>query len=322
MPSDPQVVSQFFTAKQTQLICDPNGGWAPPNFTDNAQWAYASPNSITVPSDATTYYQVGNRIRLKQGGAYLYFYIINVAPTLLTITSGAGTVLANAPITDYEVSGYDNPTGFPSDAGWDPPSSTETAIWTYSSATNITVSSDATTYYQIGAKIRLKQGGAYKYFYIVGVSSTSLQIDAGSVYTLANAAITDYEVSFASSPVGFPDGFLYATVPGGFSSTSTLFGFYFLIGGTCFASVSVSGTSNTTGFSMTMPLLSVNNPVTGLATALHAPVVDNGSIQSIPGRAVLNFNSNMLFFFKDCATSGWTASGTKSINCNIIYQIA
>ena len=83
-------------------------GWQDANET----WTYASATTITVPSDATTKYQKGDKIRLKQGGAYKYFYIVTVAATLLTVTGGTDYTVANAAITDNYYS-HENPIGFP-----------------------------------------------------------------------------------------------------------------------------------------------------------------------------------------------------------------
>jgi hypothetical protein len=79
--------------------------------------------------------------------------------------------------------------------------------WSYASATTITVPSNATTKYSVGDKIRLKQGGGYKYFYVTGVADTLLTVSGGSDYTVANSVITDNDFSKLSSPVGFPGYF-------------------------------------------------------------------------------------------------------------------
>jgi hypothetical protein len=76
--------------------------------------------------------------------------------------------------------------------------------WTYASATTINVPTDATTKYQVGDKIRFKQGGAYKYMVITVVAATLLTVFGGSDYSVANAAITDVAFSRASEPFGFP----------------------------------------------------------------------------------------------------------------------
>lgn len=88
--------------------------------------------------------------------------------------------------------------------GWQYPNET----WTYASSTTFTISGDKTGNYQKGDKIRLKQGGSYKYFYITAVSysapNTTVTITGGTDYTLANATITDNYYSKAERPVGFP----------------------------------------------------------------------------------------------------------------------
>ena len=71
------------------------GGW-----TEVSGWSYASATTITVPSGAASIYAVGDQIRLKQGGAYKYFYVIAIADTTLTVTGGSDYSVANAAITD------------------------------------------------------------------------------------------------------------------------------------------------------------------------------------------------------------------------------
>ena len=84
-------------------------GWNDANET----WIYASASTITVPAGATSKYQKGDKIRLKQGGDWKYFYIIEVADTLLTVTGGSDYTVASAAITDNYYSKAENPQGFP-----------------------------------------------------------------------------------------------------------------------------------------------------------------------------------------------------------------
>jgi hypothetical protein len=96
--------------------------------------------------------------------------------------------------------------------GWIPVSVT----WTYASATTINVPTNATLLYQKGWGIRFKQGGAYKYAYMVTVAATLLTVTGGSDYTVANAAITDIAVCpNPGSAFGFPAWFNYAPVVNG-----------------------------------------------------------------------------------------------------------
>lgn len=86
-----------------------------------------------------------------------------------------------------------------------------TEAWSYNSALVINVPSDGTLKYQKTLKIRLKQGGAYKYFVARSVTATTITLIPSTDYTLVNAAITDIGISFANKPFGFPDKFNYAT---------------------------------------------------------------------------------------------------------------
>ena len=88
-------------------------------------------------------------------------------------------------------------------SGWD-----IAEIWTYVSPTSFSINGDKRDKYQKGDKIRLKQGGDWKYFYITGVSysapNTIVTITGGSDYTLANAAIQNNHYSKAMNPQGWP----------------------------------------------------------------------------------------------------------------------
>lgn len=75
-------------------------------------WTYASATSVTVPSDATTKYSVGDRIKFSQSGTK-YFYVTAVAATTLTLSGGSDYTVANASITDVYYSKAASPLGFP-----------------------------------------------------------------------------------------------------------------------------------------------------------------------------------------------------------------
>lgn len=83
-------------------------GWR--EVTDS--WSYASATTITVPTDATTKYSVGDKIRLTQS-TVKYFYITGVTTTILTINGGTDYTLTNAAITDISYSKAATPVGFP-----------------------------------------------------------------------------------------------------------------------------------------------------------------------------------------------------------------
>lgn len=109
MPSVSNLVQLQITPEQAKEICA-QVGWCD---IDEA-WAYASATTITVPTDATTRFQKGDKIRLTQPTAGVkYFYIIAVAATTLTINPNTSYSIANEAISSISYSRADEPFGFP-----------------------------------------------------------------------------------------------------------------------------------------------------------------------------------------------------------------
>lgn len=89
--------------------------------------------------------------------------------------------------------------------------------WTYVNATTIlTETTPSSAKYSVGDKIRLKQGGAYKFFIIYNVSASvaSINVTAGTDNVVADAAITDNYYSKGGA-LGHPFNFNYLPVLGG-----------------------------------------------------------------------------------------------------------
>lgn len=75
-------------------------------------WAFASASTVTVPSDATTKYSVGDKVKFTQT-SIKYFYIIEVTSTTLKLTAGSDNTVANAAISGIYYSKVVTPVGFP-----------------------------------------------------------------------------------------------------------------------------------------------------------------------------------------------------------------
>ena len=114
--------------------------------------------------------------------------------------------------------------------------------FTYYSATQITVPSDATLIYAKGDKLRLTQHGSTKYFSIIGVSSTRLTVTAGSDNTVEDTAtypITNVYYSKNENPAGFPAYFNFtvswdtATSDDGSGGSPATAGRFRIIGNFC-----------------------------------------------------------------------------------------
>lgn len=99
----------------SDLLGIPNLGW-----TSAAEsWSYASWSSgtrigvLTVPSDATTKYSAGMRIKITQStGGTKYGIIVEVTSTTITIFFQSGTTLNNETISDNFYSTLKAPLGF------------------------------------------------------------------------------------------------------------------------------------------------------------------------------------------------------------------
>lgn len=97
--------------------------------------------------------------------------------------------------------------------GWTP----VTDAWTFASADapvyQIYVAGDITTsqYYQAGYKVRFVQSATIKYGIVVKIGSydagnnrTPVDVYCGTDYTIANAAISNTDISLVKAPQGFP----------------------------------------------------------------------------------------------------------------------
>lgn len=77
----------------------------------NESWSFASSTTITVPSDATTKYAIGDTIKLTQSSTVKYFIITTVATTLLTVSGLSAATVANSTITANFYSKEKSPQG-------------------------------------------------------------------------------------------------------------------------------------------------------------------------------------------------------------------
>lgn len=177
------------------------------SFLNPSKFAYSTANTITVTDfDPRNVFAVGDRLRLKQGGAYKYYKITALSATTIEISAGTGTALTNTTITEIGYSKYQYPLNFPATVtdDWDN-SYLNPSKFTYSTANLINVSGiDATTVFTVGDRLRIKQGGSYLYYLVTGVTSSTLEISAGTGTALANSTITEIGRSKFTYPVGFP----------------------------------------------------------------------------------------------------------------------
>jgi hypothetical protein len=89
--------------------------WVP----SNESWAFASASTITVPSNATLKYQIGDILQLTQSATVKYFTVIGVTATVLTVSPLLGVTLANSAITANSYA-HTTPFGAPAGAAFNP----------------------------------------------------------------------------------------------------------------------------------------------------------------------------------------------------------
>ena len=110
-------------------------------------WTYSSTDApsyvVTVPSDATTRFSVGMRVKLTDSGTQ-YFIITKVAATSITLYGGTDYTLSGGAITNVYYSTFKAPFGFP----LDPSKWTETLTDT---AVNSQASPVSGTWYNLGS---------------------------------------------------------------------------------------------------------------------------------------------------------------------------
>jgi hypothetical protein len=191
--------------------------------------------------------------------------------------------------------------------------------WTYASATTITVPSDATTKYAVGDKIKLTQSATVKYFYIVAVAATTLTITGGSDYTLTNNTISSNFYSHQSSPLGFPNWMAYSSTITGYSATATNLTRFRIDGRGVTLSWRLSGTSNSTSFSATLPVTAAN--VSGYIWQQFMYAIDNGTASTVSDYAGITAAGSSVLFSHADNNAGWTASGTKATLGQMVYEI-
>lgn len=210
--------------------------------------------------------------------------------------------------------------------------------WTFGTATTFTVSGDKTGKYQKGDKIRLKQGGAYKYFYILDLTyaapNTTVTVTGGTDYTLVTGSITDKYFSKASTPQGFPQWFNWTPVwllSGGTLDTTytTQIGRLTLNGRTCTLHWQLTlGTVTTASanlpFQINFPINAViagNQMAIGSAVYLDSGVDFTGLIAYALSASAMQFFKGMAVGSQMGADTAKTVANNDSLSGTVTYQI-
>ncbi len=134
---------------------------------------------------------------------------------------------------------------------------------------------------------------------------------------------------FYSLPVGYNQYYLNPLTMSpwvNYSSLSTIVGFssftykeiiYQVTGNTVFFSVALSGTSNSTALTFTLPF----NMVTGVTSIIISHWgINNGTALSAPCISYMDAGTKKFFCYPSSAFGLWTASGTKTVFFSGFYK--
>lgn len=90
-----------------------------------------------------------------------------------------------------------------------------TETWTRTGNHTFRVSTDLTSRYRKGTRVRYKDGGSNEYGVVYSSSysapNTTVTLITNSDYAMASATITDTYISYSENPEGFPHWFAYAS---------------------------------------------------------------------------------------------------------------
>lgn len=197
--------------------------------------------------------------------------------------------------------------------GWVPDTS---EAWTYASFTagppaagTFTVPGDVRAKYAVGTRIKLVQTTTR--YYVVSAAptydgtNTTVTISGGTDYTLANAAISGNAHSYVGTPQGYPGTFNFAPGTTGLVSETVNLAAFAVSGRVMTVFYDVTGTSNSTAKSFTLPIVS--------ASTLFQPAgltINNGTLAATAGRFSVAASSGTGNLGQTASGSAWTASGT------------
>lgn len=199
----------------------------------------------------------------------------------------------------------------------------------YASATTITLDGDQTSIFKIGLRVRFKQT-TYKYgtlasnsTYSAGTGKTTITFIANSDYSVANAAISEMQITYMT-PVDWPGWFNYTPTYGGFSADPSLVMCRYSISGRTVRftySASGDGTSNGTTFTISLPVTAYNDGVNGSKwTGMCGYARDNSLPLASGSRWAISNGGTVINLYPSSTVAKWTASGGKRAYLEGFYE--
>jgi hypothetical protein len=182
--------------------------------------------------------------------------------------------------------------------------------WSYLSASAINVPAGAASKYSPGDKIKFTQG-TVKYYYVLVVEDTVLQLTGGSDYIVANAVISSNYYSKVEIPAGFPAYFNWTATWTGWgiapTSSSTQFK---IIGRRAFCDIDGTGGkahASLTSANVSLPFKARDLGFSGAAWGgAVGYAVDAGTIRTGACRWSVAGGAALVATSADMASAAWT----------------
>lgn len=165
--------------------------------------------------------------------------------------------------------------------------------WTYASASTFTVPAADAALMSVGTKIWLTQTTS-KWFYVTGISGTTITVTAGSDYTVANAAITAPYFSNATTPVGFPDEFNWTPTWTNVSGGTNNYAIFSMVGKhvTFRIKYTLAGAGVSGAATFSTPVTAAANQSGDIALIGQGYFLDNGN-NTYPGQLTFGSTTTM-----------------------------
>jgi hypothetical protein len=173
--------------------------------------------------------------------------------------------------------------------------------------------------FQKGTRLRWTQT-TVKYGTVINAThaagTTTVTIAATPDYVLTAAAITVNSYSYIANPQGYPAYFNFTPTYGGFSTPPGAGALVFsIVGRLCtIVHALVTGTSNGTSFSFTIPVA----PAVAVGS-VSARCYNNGGFLAPSGLIDLTGGSTTANVYRDGTGTAWTASGAKTFAGFVTY---
>lgn len=200
----------------------------------------------------------------------------------------------------------------------------------YASATTVTLDGDQTGICKNGLRVRYKQT-TYKYgtlgvnsTYNAGTGKTTITFIANSDYSVANAAISEMQITYMT-PVDWPGWFNWTATFTGFSADPTNVISRFCVNGRTvhfWHKENTNGTSNATTFTISLPVQAYDHASIGGSqwTGACGYAVDN-SAGINNARWSIQDAASVIDLYPSSTSANWTNSGGKRVYLEGFYEI-